>query len=113
MALFLLSAWPDPGQIVRLPISDKVAHVCLYAVFGVALGYAWSRTPRLMPHTLLIAIGALYGVTDEVHQMYVPGRIPDVHDWFADVVGLSLGYGTAVAMLGRLTSNEVDTTGIQ
>ena len=97
--------------MVRLPISDKVAHVCLYAVLGVALGYAWSRAPRLMAHTLLIAIGALYGVTDEVHQMYVPGRMADVRDWFADVAGLSLGYGTAVTVLGRVTSNEVDTTG--
>ena len=34
--------------------------------------------------------------------MYVPGRQPDFVDWIADVVGLSIGYGTTLAVLGRL-----------
>ena len=51
---------------------------------------------------------ALYGVTDEWHQLYVPGRVSDPADWIADVVGLVLGYGTTVALLGRTGNTEVD-----
>ena len=111
VVLFLLSAWPDPGGLGRIPISDKVAHVILYAVLGLALGYAWSREPRLIAHTVLIALGALYGVSDEWHQMYVPGRIADVRDWVADVVGLGVGYGAAVAVLGRVKNSDLNTKG--
>ncbi len=109
VVLFLLSAWPDPGRALMLPINDKVAHFCLYAVLGIALGYAWSRAPKLMAHTLIIALGALYGVTDEWHQWYVPGRVADVRDWVADVMGLLVGYGAAVAVLGRTRSSEKHT----
>ena len=34
-------------------------------------------------------LGVLYGATDEIHQMYVPGRSPDVLDWFADAAGVA------------------------
>ena len=30
---------------------------------------------------------ALYGLMDEVHQAFTPGRIADPLDWLADVVG--------------------------
>lgn len=34
---------------------------------------------------------AVYGVTDELHQAFVPGRTPDVADWFADMAGAFVG----------------------
>ena len=37
--------------------------------------------PRPVAHAVLLVLGALYGITDEWHQMYVPGRMPDVADW--------------------------------
>jgi len=107
----LLSAWRDPGGISWLPIGDKVVHAGLYSVLGLALGYGRSRVGRPVPHAVLLAIGALYGVTDEWHQMYVPGRLAEVGDLLADLVGLALGYGTAVAVLGRRKDREVDTNG--
>lgn len=100
--LFLLSAWPDPGGIPAFPFSDKVTHVGLYGILGIALGYGWSRSPRPIAHGILIALGALYGVTDEWHQVFVPGRVPDVADWLVDVLGLILGYGAVVVFIYRL-----------
>jgi VanZ family protein len=99
---FLLSAWPDPGGIPAFPFSDKVTHVGLYGILGIALGYGWSRSPRPIAHGILIALGALYGVTDEWHQVFVPGRVPDVADWLVDVLGLILGYGAVVVFIYRL-----------
>jgi VanZ family protein len=39
---------------------------------------------------LPVAIALLYGITDEWHQSYVPGRSPDVRDVVADTVGAVL-----------------------
>ena len=49
------------------------------AACRVALCFAW-RCSRF-------AIAASYGVFDEVHQLFVPGRSGDLYDWFADVSG--------------------------
>lgn len=108
VVLFLLSAIPDFGGIRTVPLGDKLAHATLYAVLGTALGYGWAHSPRRITHTLLIALGALYGATDELHQAFVPGRAPDVADWIADVVGVLIGYGTTVTLLGRMDDEEIE-----
>jgi len=59
-----------------------------------------------MPHVVLLAIGALYGMTDELHQMFVPGRQPDIADWIADILGVAIGYGTALTLMGRIRNDE-------
>ena len=107
--LFLLSALPDVGSGPDLlPFGDKVAHAVLYATFGATLGLGWSRAPAPTRHWVLLVVGALYAVTDEWHQMYVPGRTPDIADWVADVCGLLVGYGTTVKLLGRKNDHEID-----
>lgn len=112
--LFLLSAWPNPGLDAPswLPLPDKFAHVGLYAVLGAALGHGWAWSPTGVGHALLLVIGAVYGVTDEWHQLYVPGRFPDVADWFADVTGLLIGYGSVVTLMGRKADPGVDSKGM-
>jgi VanZ family protein len=40
-----------------------------------------------------IAISSLYGVTDEYHQVFVPGRTFDVLDMAADAFGSVVGAG--------------------
>jgi VanZ family protein len=36
-------------------------------------------------------IGALYGISDEIHQYFVPGRVMDWTDAVADTCGIALG----------------------
>ena len=38
-----------------------------------------------------ILLAAIYGVLDEVHQRFVPGRMPDALDVLADLIGAVLG----------------------
>ena len=59
----------------------------------------------MIAHGWLVAVGILYGMSDEWHQMYVPGRSPDHMDLLADALGVAFGYGTTWALLGR-TRNE-------
>ena len=85
-----------------MPLNDKVAHFGLYAVLGATLAFGRWRWGAASPrHAWLVTLGILYGATDEWHQMYVPGRSPEVADWLADIVGVVAGYGTTWALLGR------------
>ena len=69
------------------PGLDKVAHFGAYAVLGALLSFAAERSR--LPVLAAAAIGVLYGASDEFHQMYVPGRSPDVLDWAADAAGVA------------------------
>ncbi len=98
--LFLLSAWPNPVGPSWLYVSDKVAHVALYGVLGAALGVGRWWSGASVSHVVVLAVGCLYGATDEWHQAWVPNRVPAFDDWVADVVGVVVGY-SLVTYLAR------------
>jgi VanZ family protein len=80
---------------------DKLAHAGLYAILGATLGYGRMRTVPPPSHGLPLAIGVLYGASDEWHQAFVGGRSADPVDWVADAVGVLVGYGAFVLAAGR------------
>jgi VanZ family protein len=85
--IFWLSSRPTlPGP--EVPYFDKVAHFGAYALLGALLAFAAERSR--LPMAAAVALGVLYGASDEIHQMYVPGRSPDVLDWFADAAGVAV-----------------------
>ena len=76
-------------------MSDKSGHSIGYALLAVVLLRAFARG-RLSGVTWtagLTAIGlaTMYGVSDEFHQSFVPGRSPDRLDVVADCVGATIG----------------------
>ena len=84
--IFGLSSRPTlPGP--ELPGVDKVAHFGAYALLAWLLAFAAGRSR--LPIALAVVLGLLYGATDEIHQSFVPGRSPDVLDWFADAAGVA------------------------
>lgn len=81
---------------------DKVMHFTAYGVLGVFLLGAMLLRPGGYTATqvaLATLIASLYGISDEIHQSFVPGRDPDVLDWLADTSGALL----ATLVLARLT----------
>lgn len=86
------SSVPTPQTI---PHFDKICHLAEYTIFGFLLARIINYVrPGLNSSTfvLLTAIGAgLYGVTDEIHQSFVPGRTASIWDVFADTIGGCLG----------------------
>jgi len=72
-------------------ISDKSGHGLGYFMLGVAVvrAVAGGLPRRVTLRTALIAIAVTlaYGVTDEVHQHFVPGRTADLADLYADATG--------------------------
>lgn len=39
---------------------------------------------------LSLAIGVIFGLLDEYYQSFQPGRFPDIADWAADSIGISI-----------------------
>lgn len=44
-----------------------------------------------------VFMSSIYGITDEFHQSFVPGRNPSVTDWCADTLGACLGAALVIA----------------
>jgi VanZ family protein len=84
------------AQVPAMPVavSDKDLHAVLYFGFGVLLTRALSRGFRsrvtLMTALLVTACAALYGISDEFHQWFVPPRSVDGFDVVADTIGGAL-----------------------
>ena len=66
-------------------ILRKIAHLSEYAILGALLLRAIQR-----PAVAILA-GALYAVTDEVHQHFVRGRHAAWYDVLIDTVGVAIG----------------------
>ena len=71
-----------------VPSFDKLAHFSVYGLLSTLTLRVLGRG-RWAPW---LAIGAvsLFGVTDEWHQSFVPGRSSEVLDWVADTLGAAL-----------------------
>ncbi len=94
--LFFLSSIPDIPTPDALPkMSDKAAHVIAYIPLGFFIIRALIRgQAKGSDQKLSIwaqGLGSLYGISDEIHQYFVPGRMADVFDAGADAVGIFIG----------------------
>jgi len=73
---------------------DKVAHMFLYFGLGVFLHMTFRSSDnsvmRKYAAPFAFIVGVLYGISDEIHQSYVPGRTSSVADLFANGLGLML-----------------------
>jgi VanZ family protein len=70
--------------------SDKVVHFCVYGLLAtLTLRALLFSGDRLARHAvwLSIALVSLYGISDEWHQSFTPGRSVEVADWIADTSG--------------------------
>jgi len=90
--IFYLSAQSNPPGPSRIP--DKLQHAVEYFGFGVVVfravagGLGAQVTAARVNATMLIV--ALYAISDELHQLFVPLRTADVRDVVADVAGGSI-----------------------
>lgn len=71
---------------------SPAGHFTEYLVFGALLFNAlrFHLNPRIALLAAL-AIGSLYGITDEWHQLFVPSRSCDPADWAGDTVATLAG----------------------
>lgn len=97
--LFGFSSLPTlPSPPAGLSFYD--VHVAAYAGLAALTTRATARGLRDVSWRAVfgaILISSLYGVSDEYHQMFVPGRTFDVLDMLADAIGSVAGASAAGA----------------
>jgi VanZ family protein len=99
----------QPTVTIPFDAPDYYAHGAAYAGLGFLLTRALAGG-QLAAMTLRLALiatvlGTLYGVSDEFHQSFVPGRMATLSDVIADGVGALVG-ALVAAGVGRLLRNR-------
>jgi len=95
LLIFIQSSRPSPDITPHWPYFDKVLHFTAYALLGALFLRAF-KTTRIKHHLKLILalsvlFSSLYGISDEIHQSFVPHRTADVMDALADMLGSIAG----------------------
>jgi VanZ family protein len=97
--IFYLSDQPHPQE--KLPsflfeeFSDKFLHAIEYGILALLCyrAFRWASGPVIARQAVLLAIvtASVYGMTDEIHQVFVPFRESGWEDWLADTIGAVIG----------------------
>jgi VanZ family protein len=97
--IFYLSAQSHPEE--QLPsfllkdVSDKVLHAVAYCILSLLCyrAFRWAAGPAVARQAVVLAIvtASAFGITDEVHQFFVPFRESSWQDWLADTIGAAIG----------------------
>lgn len=100
--IFYLSQQSMPVGVANNNIAAIAAHLGLYA--GLALLLYWALSggagshygvPAWVLAAVAFALTVLYGVVDEVHQAFVPGRVASEADLALDAAGALIGVALA------------------
>jgi VanZ family protein len=101
------SSLPHPKSFIGL---DKLLHFTAYGALGFAAFLwvppaFWKRRP-VLSLLLITTIVSAYGITDELHQYFVPGRDCDIWDWVADTLGAFTGALVAMMVLKKILKRQ-------
>ena len=95
LAIYIQSSYPGAEKIPRFAFSDKILHFGAYGLLGILFYRAYETLPLKANKRLLflLSIGSaiLYGVSDEIHQYFVPFRQADIMDVMANTIGSICG----------------------
>lgn len=80
----------EPAAPVLSPAIDwlKVGHVIGYFCLGISILYGLSFQNRW---AIALTLSSLYSMTDELHQMFVPGRSASLRDVLLDTLAALAG----------------------
>jgi VanZ family protein len=110
--IYFLAAIPNVHLIIQLPVgADKIVHAVLFFVLCWLMWRAFYYQHTLPVIRNSAILGAfifcvIYGILDEYHDSFVPGRSADFFDVVADAGGALLF--VAIASLRRLHRREIE-----
>ena len=95
LAIYIQSGQPGPEKLPDVRFLDKFLHFVAYGFLGVLFYRAYETLPLKKKKNLLIFISivsaTLYGISDEIHQYFVPARHADLMDVIANTIGSICG----------------------
>jgi VanZ family protein len=122
LAIFAVSAMPNPNFTGEIP--DYVLHALEYFLLALLLlrlllaqppqaGTSWDFAAWQRVCLIGLVLASLYGISDEIHQSFVPGRHCTVADACADLAGAALAYAGALLDYRMLTRHPGWRTRLQ
>ena len=109
-SIFYASSLPE---VTLPPGGDKPWHLIGYTGFGVVVARAFAggffRRMAGSAAAVAMAFGIAYAASDELHQMFVPGRSAEAADLVADASGVIIGTAAcwACGIIGRFSRDEL------
>lgn len=93
--IFIVSSMRHPPiPYVDILNFDKYLHMIEYGILSYLIIRALIGSEVKLSHAKLIILAVifatLYGVSDEIHQIFVPGRSANILDVLADFTGASI-----------------------
>jgi VanZ family protein len=96
-------------ELFKIDLPDgtvrTIAHCCEFAALGFLMINAIRSFKESFNPVLSVIISFGYAITDEIHQLYVPGRAFQLIDLTVDLLGITLGT-IAFIILVKLIKNK-------
>ena len=109
LLIYIQSANPSPEELPTFKFMDKLLHFVAYGVMGILFYRAYQtlqiRNQRQLLVLVSIVSASLYGVSDEIHQYFVPARHAALSDVIADILGAVCGVWLYHVWVGRRQSS--------
>lgn len=106
----LVRSGSDEIKLIKF-ITRKSAHFLLFFILGGILTAGLYFCYKLEGKALILqgwGIGSVIGVTDEIHQFFIPGRAMQLKDMVIDSVGVLVGVLLAVWLLQLIFESSND-----
>jgi VanZ family protein len=108
LLIWLASSLPGVVKFQYVPLQDKGVHFIEYGILAALLAHAmrgtWPEWRMRYVFVVAWAVAVLWGLLDEIHQAFVPGRVADARDLLADAIGALVGAGLYLATRERRRS---------
>lgn len=108
LLIFSLSAQSDLASVSPVAIPDKIAHLLEYSGFGFLimriLRYLEPEAEYVKHLIWVLTAALIYGLSDEIHQLYVPNREFSWMDLLADGAGGYIGARVWMILIKKIKS---------
>ena len=96
----------DVEELQPVLTFDKLLHLAEYYILGYLLMRAFTTSGVSLlassPAAAVLLVGSAYGLSDEIHQAFVPGRVASPIDFLFDAAGVALAVLTYAFVRYRL-----------
>lgn len=113
IAVFIESSFPsDSYPEIEFEFADKIVHLFVFFVLSVSAYLSFIHQEKFgklkkYSYFFTILFVALYGASDEIHQLFVNGRTCDFFDWTADFFGAVFAV-IVIISLKKLFKNKIN-----
>ncbi len=114
--LFTATSLPT-SNLPSVAVSDKIKHFSAFFGLSVLLSLTLlyqNKVVLFKKHFLSVSlvISSFYGVLDEIHQSFIPGRNSEFLDWVADSLGAAAGVLLVDYMLKKFNLTRASDSGL-